>query len=211
MNFTKRSLVTGFKRRPHPIVAPIPLQALLPDCWELSHCRIPFRYNFNMSFDDRRMLERWDNLSAKERRQRFQLLRFAQSYPEFPLGTLDFGDKPDLIVRTVDVLGIEHTELMYTAKGAREGRLREVESLQERVIERAKELYDDYGGADAYVSVNFNRSKPLKKRSVDNVAVTLARVILQIAKCTTPENPLALIEGSLYRRLFGTGFPVDGS
>ena len=155
----------------------------------------------------------FDNLSPNKRRERFQLVRFADTWAEFPLGERVFAkdeEKPDLIVRTNDtVLGIEHTELQYKPEGAKQIILREVESLQNRVVEKAKQIYDAQNGPNLYLSVKFNKSKPLTKRTVDNVAASLAEVIMSLAQYPTAADACALIEAYSYKRQFGTPFPVE--
>ncbi|HJP95790.1 MAG TPA: hypothetical protein VJ843_00305 [Candidatus Saccharimonadales bacterium] len=155
----------------------------------------------------------FNNLSPNKRRERFQLIRFADTWSEFPLGERVFAkdeEKPDLIVRTnKGILGIEHTELQYKPEGAKQIILREAESLQERVVDKAKQIYDAQNVPNLYLGVKFNKSKPLTKRTVDRVAESLAKVILNLAQYPTPADASVLIEAHSYERQFGTPFPVE--
>ena len=144
----------------------------------------------------------FNNLSPNKRRERFQLIRFADIWSEFPLGKRVFAkdeEKPDLIVLTNEGrLGIEHTELQYEPEGAKQIFLREAESLQERVIDKAKQIYDAQNGPNLYLSVQFNESKALTKRTVESVAASLAKIILNLAQYPTAADASALVEAYSY-------------
>lgn len=72
------------------------------------------------------------SLTQNEREQYSHILRFKESFYEFPEGILCFDDNPDVLVKTSEsMLGIEHTRLYW-------GNLKEQESLEQRIVDLAK-------------------------------------------------------------------------
>src|SRR5215203_2371104 len=89
-------------------------------------------------------------LTQNEREQYSHILRFRESLSDFPEGILCFDDNPDVLVKTSKgMLGIEHTRLYW-------GNLKEQESLEQRIVDRAKEMYEVSGGPSLFVNVLFD-------------------------------------------------------
>ena len=75
-------------------------------------------------------------LTQNEREQYSHILRFKESFSGFPEGILCFDDNPDVLIKTPEgIWGIEHTRLYW-------GELKEQESLRQRIVDRAKEMYE---------------------------------------------------------------------
>lgn len=106
-------------------------------------------------------------LTQNEREQYSHILRFKESFSEFPEGILCFDDNPDVLVKTREgFLGIEHTRLYW-------GSLKEQESLEQRIVDRAKEMYEVSGGPPLYVNVLFDPNVRLRVKDIDSIASSL--------------------------------------
>ncbi len=109
------------------------------------------------------------------------LSRFANIFSEFPKGALDFGDKPDLIVHTdTGDLGIEHTQLFRVESSPGIVLPQAQERLQERVVARARHLFEERGGGMLWLYVQFSGddNNALNKHIVDEIALRLADVMV---------------------------------
>src|ERR1051325_10633167 len=106
-------------------------------------------------------------LTQNEREQYSHILRFKESFSDFPEGILCFDDNPDVLVKTREgFLGIEHTRLYW-------GSLKEQESLEQRIVDRAKEMYEVSGGPPLYVNVLFDPNVRLRVKDIDSIASSL--------------------------------------
>lgn len=110
-------------------------------------------------------------LTQNEREQYSHILRFKESFPDFPEGVLCFDDNPDVLVKTPEgILGIEHTRLYW-------GELKEQESLEQRIVDRAKDMYELSGRPPFYVNVLFDPKIRLGVRDIDLIAASLHRIV----------------------------------
>lgn len=110
-------------------------------------------------------------LTQNEREQYSHILRFKESFSEFPAGILCFDDNPDVLVKTSEgILGVEHTRLFW-------GDLKEQESLEQRIVDRAKEMYELSGGPPLYVNVSFDSNIKLGLKDIDSIATSLHRIV----------------------------------
>ena len=117
------------------------------------------------------LLESMRSLTQNEREQYSHILRFKESFPDFPEGILCFDDNPDVLIRTSEGFsGVEHTRL-YRAV------LKEQESLEHRIVDRAKEIYESSGGAPLYVTVLFNSNIRLRLKDIDSIAASLTGIV----------------------------------
>jgi hypothetical protein len=111
------------------------------------------------------------SLTQNEREQYSHILRFKESLLDFPEGILCFDDNPDVLVRTSEgMLGIEHTRLYL-------GNLKEQESLEQRIVDRAKEMYELSGGPPLLVNVLFDSKIRLRVKDIDSIAASLNRLV----------------------------------
>jgi len=110
-------------------------------------------------------------LTQNEREQYSHIMRFRESFSDFPEGLLCFDDNPDVLVKTSDrMLGIEHTRLYW-------GNLKEQESLEQRIVDRAREMYEASGGPPLAVNVLFDPKVRLGVREIDSIAASLNRLV----------------------------------
>jgi hypothetical protein len=110
-------------------------------------------------------------LTFNEREQYSHILRFKESFADFPEGILCFDDNPDVIVKTQEgFYGIEHTRLFH-------GALKEQESLEQRIVDRAKEMYESLGAPPLYVTVLFDSKVRLGVRDIDSIAANLKGIV----------------------------------
>lgn len=111
------------------------------------------------------------SLTQNEREQYSHILRFKESFPESPKGILCFDDNPDVLVKTSEgILGIEHTRLYW-------GNLKEQESLEQRIVDRAKEMYELTGGPPLIVNVLFDPKVRLAVKDIDSISASLNRLV----------------------------------
>lgn len=116
-----------------------------------------------------------DNLKI----QRYQLEKFKRCYSDFPEGRWEYPPPPDpdLIVHTDEGdLGIEHTRIFRTDHSNGIAR-QEQESLEERIVNRAREIYEQYGGPPLRVAVLFNSNIRLGKKDVTSISTFLAGIV----------------------------------
>lgn len=111
------------------------------------------------------------SLTQNEREQYSHILRFKESFSDFPEGILCFDDNPDVLVKTREgFLGIEHTRLYRAA-------LKEQESLEQRIVDRAKEMYEVSGGPPLYVNVLFDQNVRLRVKEIESIATSLHALV----------------------------------
>ena len=111
------------------------------------------------------------SLTLNEREQYSHILRFKESFADFPEGILCFDDNPDVLVKTSEgYYGIEHTRLYW-------GNLKEQESLEQRIVDRAKEVYELTGGPPLIVNVLFDPNVRLAVKDIDSIAASLNRLV----------------------------------
>lgn len=111
----------------------------------------------------------------KERERRyFELVRRCVDLPVEPLRE---AETPDFIVGAPPrAVGVEITEYHYPAeRGSRS--FQEIQSLKERIVERAEALYAADGGAALYLTAIFGRHGSLSKKAVPRIARALADAV----------------------------------
>jgi hypothetical protein len=117
------------------------------------------------------------SLTLNEREQYSQILCFKESFFGFPEGILCFDDNPDVLVKTSEgIWGIEHTRLYRTDVSGR-GMMKEQESLEQQIVDRAKEMYESSGAPPLYVSVLFDSKIRLGKKDIDSIAASLNGIV----------------------------------
>lgn len=87
------------------------------------------------------------------------------------------NEAPDVIIRVgEELVGVEITELFKDQPGAG-GSLQGQESLAQRIVARASELYRESGAQHAHVFVNFSLGRDLRKVNRDETASKLATFV----------------------------------
>lgn len=125
----------------------------------------------------------------KERERRyFDLVRRCVDLPTEPLRE---AEPPDFVVGAPPrAVGVELTEYHHPAEpGSRS--FQEVQSLKERIVERAEKLYAANGGPALYLTAIFGRHGSLYKRDVPRVARALADAVSAV------EVPRSVAEGKV--------------
>jgi hypothetical protein len=120
-----------------------------------------------------------EELSDNQKIQRCQLEKFKRCYSDFPEGRWEYPPPPDpdlMVYTNGGVLGIEHTRIFRTDHS--NGIVRqEQESLEERIVNRAREIYEQYGGPPLHVAVSFNSNIRLGKKDVASISTFLAGIV----------------------------------
>jgi hypothetical protein len=105
----------------------------------------------------------------------FEMFRRDYSLPE---GIVEYGDKPDVILRGVRTIGIEITNFFLE-----DGSLPESEQVQrkarEAVVAEAQNIYQTLGAGKFELTFGFDRGVPI--RDPDNLAGKIAEMAAQMA------------------------------
>ncbi len=109
--------------------------------------------------------------------------KFRKDYP-LPIGNIDYGDRPDVILKAKRQIGIEITRFFIE-----EGGLSESEQVQrtarKKVVSEAQSIYQTSNGRKIELSFGFNKTKPIRDQK------ELVKKIVELAKhiewCETGE------------------------
>lgn len=113
----------------------------------------------------------------RRERERAHLLHFRKVCSFFPKGKIEVTERPDFVVHTSKgLLGIEHTE-MFQPGPPHGGSIQAQESLRQRVLDRAKDLYAQSGAPPLRVDVLFHPGFEIQKQSVDNLSRSLVNLV----------------------------------
>lgn len=116
-------------------------------------------------------------LSTNQREQYSHLIRFKECFPDFPAGTMEFGDEPDVIIHTANgLLGIEHTRI-FRKDDTDEIVRQEQESLEQRIVDKARSIYENGGGPPLYVTLAFIPAIKLAKNEVNSISSRIASIV----------------------------------
>ncbi len=106
-------------------------------------------------------------------------MQFKEKTPFFPKGEIELSEKPDFLIRSGnDLIGIEHTEI-FCPGPSHGGSIQAQESLQQRIIEHAKELYLEESPQNLQVRVIFQPGNKIDKKEIANIAQSLFELIKQ--------------------------------
>ncbi|RMG26378.1 MAG: hypothetical protein D6732_21325 [Methanobacteriota archaeon] len=110
------------------------------------------------------------------KQERLHLYRFIKTYNDLPQGQIEFQDNPDLrIITPSQVVGIEHTQLI----NGEDSRLKSREVLEERVVQKAQQFFEQSSNAPIYVYTYFSSHAKIHKRRVVSLAQSLADLVLR--------------------------------
>lgn len=130
--------------------------------------------------------------------ERAHLTQFLASLPVAPAGAIEFGDRPDLVIATPSHrIGIEHTQLFREKDSTIRPFPKEAETLEDRCIARAKDLFEARGGPPLHVHPWFT-PRPMRKREVEGHAVVLAAAVACISALVA--GPQRHVEAWSYNR-----------
>ena len=121
---------------------------------------------------------------GKKEKERWYLDRFLDILPSFSHTEITAGESPDFLVEGAQgVVGVELTELhRLVPQGVTPGQAKE--ALRERVVARAKELFDASNSEPLYVSALFNESTPITRSGVEPLAAKIAELLR--SNCPAP-------------------------
>jgi hypothetical protein len=114
-----------------------------------------------------------DSQAQHTKTERYYFERFRELYP-LPDGEIEFGDKPDVIVRGTRVVGCEVTNL-YIKDGASPNGEQRQRRFRSRVIEKASSKYTQKGGPPIVAHVGFDLIRPQRS---DILAEALSEFLL---------------------------------
>ena len=102
--------------------------------------------------------------------------KFRKDYP-LPIGNIDYGDQPDVILKGERQIGIEITNFFIE-----KGELSESEQVQrtarKKVVSEAQSIYQTSNGRKTELTFGFNKAKPiLDQKELVNKIVALAKHI----------------------------------
>ncbi len=122
-------------------------------------------------------------MPKKQEIERHYFEKFRKDYP-LPIGNIDYGDQPDVILKAKRQIGIEITNFFIE-----EGGLSESEQVQrkarEKVVFEAQSIYQTSNGRRTELTFGFNKAKPIRDQK------ELVKKIVELAKhiegCETGE------------------------
>jgi hypothetical protein len=131
--------------------------------------------------------------------ERSHLMRFLDALPDSPAGSREFRDKPDMVITTSGHrIGIEHTQLIRKHESAARPFPKEAESLEDRCVDHAKELFERRGGRSLFVYPHFNH-RAFRKAEVEGLALQLAAAVEEIL--ATDPAPRRHVEAWSFNRV----------
>ncbi len=119
--------------------------------------------------------------------------RFQKVFPDFPNGILEFGDKPDLVVKGEKTIGIEITQF-YKQDGSKIESEQKQIKFRRQIIEETKAKYLGAGGKKIDLHISFE-----KKNAIRNVQKVVNGVLEIIPKIVGTKN--GIIDYSLHSHL----------
>jgi hypothetical protein len=123
--------------------------------------------------------------TEKKARELAHLRQFQQVVHNAPKGEPIVGERPDFTIPTADgLMGIEVTEYVRphipNPSLSVDRPLQEQDSLKNRIVARAQEIFDAQGSSRLRVQVLFRPRHPVDKKDVEATAVALALLIASL-------------------------------
>ncbi len=108
--------------------------------------------------------------------ERHYFEKFRKNYT-LPIGNIDYGDQPDVILESERQIGIEITNFFIE-----QGELSESEQVQrtarKKVVSEAQSIYQTSNGRKTVLSFGFNKAKPIRnQKGLVKKIVALAKYI----------------------------------
>lgn len=147
----------------------------------------------------------------KRYRERFQLKRFIERFPEFPAGEQEWDrENPDLIVQTASgKLGLEHTTV-YTDDSSNGSLRKQQESLQWKLVESALTEYAKSERPAVSAEVWFDAAVPLTRKTYSGVATALAHAAQDIVSMPASRD-IEDFRCREFERRFADSLPRDSA
>ncbi|QVW21411.1 hypothetical protein KJF94_15970 [Pseudomonas hormoni] len=132
--------------------------------------------------------------NQKTEKEYFDLFR---QHCELPCGTIEFSDKPDVVIRDEDnrrILGIEIANL-YNSDGDGQDSEQKQRVNRLKVIASAEKIYQERGGRSIQLFIGFCQKNPIKPKRIERIAEDLASHVLKISTlseayhCHDPLDP----------------------
>ncbi len=150
-----------------------------------------------------------DSRRKSQQEEKWHLEQFSENCSDFPEGKQVFcynKQMPDLVVQTIEGnVGIEHTRLT-------EQLTRNQESLQNKIVTRARELYERENADLLQVNFIFDIHKPLRDKMVEPIALQIAyatKVFVFYLKATKQFQTFGYFESYQLRWHGITNFPME--
>lgn len=118
--------------------------------------------------------------NQKTEKEYFELFR---RHYELPRGTIEFSDKPDVVIRDEDsrrILGIEIANL-YNSDGDGQGSEQKQRINRLKVIALAEKIYQARGGRNILLFIGFCQKNLIKPKRIERIAEDLASYVLRIS------------------------------
>jgi hypothetical protein len=116
-------------------------------------------------------------MSDKDR-EAWYVERLRSLWSDFPVGPRTPSENPDFLVHTSDgIVGVEVTEFASPPQD-REQHIRELVSVQDQIVARARERYQEAGGPVLIVDIEFDGQVRLSKADMQPTADAIATRLL---------------------------------
>ncbi|WP_146617722.1 hypothetical protein [Rhodoplanes serenus] len=118
--------------------------------------------------------------------ERYYFEQFRKVY-ELPLGTVSYGDKPDVVIKGDRTVGIEITNF-FIQPGEAVGSEQRQGPRRKTVVAEAQKRYRGTRGKGIELTIGFNPAKPISSKREKKLAEELARLAAGID--TQPTGPV---------------------
>lgn len=119
--------------------------------------------------------------------------QFAKAYA-LPNGVPEYGDKPDVTLKSARTIGVEMTNF-YLQSGGSSGSEQRQRPLRQAVVTDAQNLFRGAGGRKFELSIGFNPEKPITSARKKILPKELAALAASISA-----NGSGLVNGDLFER-----------
>nr|WP_314481493.1 hypothetical protein [uncultured Pseudomonas sp.] len=120
----------------------------------------------------------------KQKIERLYFEQFGVHYP-LPLGDIQYGDKPDVIINGPASVGIEIARL-YKLDGKEPHSEQQQSRDRMRVLKLAEDAHLAAGGRSIEINVGFNPRHPIKRERLRSISAVLADIVSEIARYEEP-------------------------
>ncbi len=118
----------------------------------------------------------------------FEMFRRDYALPE---GVIEYGDKPDVILRGARTVGIEITNF-FLEKGSHSGSEQVQRGVREAVVAKAQEIYRSRGAGKFELSFGFDRAVPIRDQK--SLAEKIASMAVQVQLLETGALPADIFQ-----------------
>jgi hypothetical protein len=126
--------------------------------------------------------------------ERHYFEQFRAAY-RLPNGTVEYADRPDVLLESERTIGIELTRF-YLQPGGSSGSEQQQKPRRERVVLEAQEIHRRAGGKKFELTVTFNPDKPITSARSKSLAKELAALAAGVAGYASGPISTDLLEGT---------------